>query len=90
MINRLFEKNIDQLIDYQNNCVAAILILYFLHPQEIRNQASEYPYKVAKLPANRNLNRYRDVSPCKSCDTLHCGLKLLHFCTFILTFSVIF
>ncbi|KAK7930684.1 hypothetical protein WMY93_007079 [Mugilogobius chulae] len=30
---------------------------------EIRNQASEYPYKVAKLPLNRNLNRYRDVSP---------------------------
>lgn len=30
---------------------------------EIRSQASEYPYKVAKLPANRNLNRYRDVSP---------------------------
>ncbi|KAK1895066.1 Tyrosine-protein phosphatase non-receptor type 2 [Dissostichus eleginoides] len=30
---------------------------------EIRNQASEYPYKVAKLPMNRNLNRYRDVSP---------------------------
>ncbi|CAL8338910.1 tyrosine-protein phosphatase non-receptor type 2a [Gadus morhua] len=30
---------------------------------EIRNQASKYPYKVAKLPANRNLNRYRDVSP---------------------------
>uniref|UniRef100_A0A8C6U4G9 Tyrosine-protein phosphatase non-receptor type n=1 Tax=Neogobius melanostomus TaxID=47308 RepID=A0A8C6U4G9_9GOBI len=30
---------------------------------EIRNEASEYPYKVAKLPANRNLNRYRDVSP---------------------------
>ncbi|XP_039662897.1 tyrosine-protein phosphatase non-receptor type 2a isoform X2 [Perca fluviatilis] len=30
---------------------------------EIRNQASDYPYKVAKLPANRNLNRYRDVSP---------------------------
>ncbi|KAG7475233.1 tyrosine-protein phosphatase non-receptor type 2 [Solea senegalensis] len=30
---------------------------------EIRNQAGEYPYKVAKLPANRNLNRYRDVSP---------------------------
>ncbi|XP_070691837.1 tyrosine-protein phosphatase non-receptor type 2a [Pempheris klunzingeri] len=30
---------------------------------EIRNQASEYPYKVAKLPVNRNLNRYRDVSP---------------------------
>ncbi|XP_045900671.1 tyrosine-protein phosphatase non-receptor type 2a isoform X1 [Micropterus dolomieu] len=30
---------------------------------EIRNQASEYSYKVAKLPVNRNLNRYRDVSP---------------------------
>ncbi|XP_026228497.1 tyrosine-protein phosphatase non-receptor type 2a [Anabas testudineus] len=30
---------------------------------EIRNQASEYPYRVARLPANRNLNRYRDVSP---------------------------
>ncbi|XP_068426691.1 tyrosine-protein phosphatase non-receptor type 2a [Clinocottus analis] len=30
---------------------------------EIRNQASDYSYKVAKLPANRNLNRYRDVSP---------------------------
>ncbi|KAM7382417.1 hypothetical protein PAMP_002145 [Pampus punctatissimus] len=30
---------------------------------KIRNQASEYPYKVAKLPVNRNLNRYRDVSP---------------------------
>ncbi|XP_056141906.1 tyrosine-protein phosphatase non-receptor type 2a [Lampris incognitus] len=30
---------------------------------EIRNETSEYPYKVAKLPANRNLNRYRDVSP---------------------------
>lgn len=30
---------------------------------EIRNQASEYPYRVAKLPVNRNLNRYRDVSP---------------------------
>uniref|UniRef100_A0A3B5MEY3 Tyrosine-protein phosphatase non-receptor type n=1 Tax=Xiphophorus couchianus TaxID=32473 RepID=A0A3B5MEY3_9TELE len=30
---------------------------------DIRNQAIEYPYKVAKLPVNRNLNRYRDVSP---------------------------
>ncbi|XP_061632040.1 tyrosine-protein phosphatase non-receptor type 2a [Phyllopteryx taeniolatus] len=30
---------------------------------EIRNQANEYPYNVAKLPVNRNLNRYRDVSP---------------------------
>lgn len=30
---------------------------------DIRNQANEYPYKVAKLPVNRNLNRYRDVSP---------------------------
>lgn len=33
--------------------------------QEIHNHASEYPFKVAKLPANRNLNRYRDVSPCE-------------------------
>ncbi|CAB1321410.1 unnamed protein product [Coregonus sp. 'balchen'] len=31
--------------------------------QEIRNQASEYSYKMAKLPENRNRNRYRDVSP---------------------------
>ncbi|XP_015238560.1 tyrosine-protein phosphatase non-receptor type 2a [Cyprinodon tularosa] len=30
---------------------------------DIRNQAIEYPYKIAKLPMNRNLNRYRDVSP---------------------------
>ncbi|KAK2910652.1 tyrosine-protein phosphatase non-receptor type 2a isoform X1 [Channa argus] len=30
---------------------------------EIHNQAGEYPYRVAKLPVNRNLNRYRDVSP---------------------------
>ncbi|XP_077577521.1 tyrosine-protein phosphatase non-receptor type 2a [Stigmatopora nigra] len=30
---------------------------------EIRTQASEYSYNVAKLPVNRNLNRYRDVSP---------------------------
>ncbi|XP_040900586.1 tyrosine-protein phosphatase non-receptor type 2a [Toxotes jaculatrix] len=30
---------------------------------EIRNQASVYPYKVAKLAENRSLNRYRDVSP---------------------------
>uniref|UniRef100_A0A3P9LL27 Tyrosine-protein phosphatase non-receptor type n=1 Tax=Oryzias latipes TaxID=8090 RepID=A0A3P9LL27_ORYLA len=30
---------------------------------EIRNLASEHPYKVAKLPENKNLNRYRDVSP---------------------------
>ncbi|XP_051921551.1 tyrosine-protein phosphatase non-receptor type 2-like [Hippocampus zosterae] len=30
---------------------------------EIRNQANEYPYNVAKLAVNRNLNRYRDVSP---------------------------
>lgn len=30
---------------------------------DIRNQAIEHSYKVAKLPVNRNLNRYRDVSP---------------------------
>uniref|UniRef100_A0A3B3BJR2 Tyrosine-protein phosphatase non-receptor type n=1 Tax=Oryzias melastigma TaxID=30732 RepID=A0A3B3BJR2_ORYME len=30
---------------------------------EIRNLASEHPYKVAKFPENKNLNRYRDVSP---------------------------
>ncbi|XP_064803061.1 tyrosine-protein phosphatase non-receptor type 1-like isoform X2 [Oncorhynchus masou masou] len=30
---------------------------------EIRNQASDYSYKVAKLPENQNRNRYRDVSP---------------------------
>ncbi|XP_010878660.3 tyrosine-protein phosphatase non-receptor type 2a [Esox lucius] len=30
---------------------------------EIRNQASEYSYRMAKLPENRNRNRYRDVSP---------------------------
>lgn len=46
------------------------LFLSFCLYQEIRNQASEYPYKVAKLPANRNLNRYRDVSPCESHDKL--------------------
>ncbi|XP_013866300.1 tyrosine-protein phosphatase non-receptor type 2a [Austrofundulus limnaeus] len=30
---------------------------------EIRTQAVERPYEVAKLPVNRTLNRYRDVSP---------------------------
>lgn len=30
---------------------------------DIRNQAIEHSYKIAKLPVNRNLNRYRDVSP---------------------------
>ncbi|XP_067093404.1 tyrosine-protein phosphatase non-receptor type 2-like [Osmerus mordax] len=30
---------------------------------EIRTQSSDYEYKVAKSPENRNLNRYRDVSP---------------------------
>uniref|UniRef100_A0A4W5NUG7 protein-tyrosine-phosphatase n=1 Tax=Hucho hucho TaxID=62062 RepID=A0A4W5NUG7_9TELE len=30
---------------------------------EIRNQASDYSYKMAKLPENQNRNRYRDVSP---------------------------
>lgn len=31
--------------------------------QDIRHQASDFPCKVAKLPENRNRNRYRDVSP---------------------------
>ncbi|KAJ8013427.1 hypothetical protein DPEC_G00053150 [Dallia pectoralis] len=30
---------------------------------EIRTRASEYSYRMAKLPENRNRNRYRDVSP---------------------------
>ncbi|XP_064420582.1 tyrosine-protein phosphatase non-receptor type 1 isoform X2 [Latimeria chalumnae] len=31
--------------------------------QDIRHQASDFPCKVAKLPENKNRNRYRDVSP---------------------------
>ncbi|XP_016372395.1 tyrosine-protein phosphatase non-receptor type 1 isoform X2 [Sinocyclocheilus rhinocerous] len=31
--------------------------------QEIRQQSSDLPCKIAKLPENRSLNRYRDVSP---------------------------
>ncbi|TNN73314.1 Tyrosine-protein phosphatase non-receptor type 1 [Liparis tanakae] len=31
--------------------------------QEIRQQSCELPCKVAKLPENKNRNRYRDVSP---------------------------
>lgn len=31
--------------------------------QDIRHQASDFPCKIAKLPENRNRNRYRDVSP---------------------------
>ncbi|XP_072412650.1 tyrosine-protein phosphatase non-receptor type 1-like [Chiloscyllium punctatum] len=42
-------------IDKQGNWV----MLY----QEIRHQASDFPCKVAKLPENKNRNRYRDVSP---------------------------
>lgn len=34
--------------------------------QEIRQQSCELPCRVAKLPENKNRNRYRDVSPCKS------------------------
>uniref|UniRef100_V9KT99 Tyrosine-protein phosphatase non-receptor type n=1 Tax=Callorhinchus milii TaxID=7868 RepID=V9KT99_CALMI len=30
---------------------------------EIRNESQDFPYRVAKSPENRNLNRYRDVSP---------------------------
>lgn len=31
--------------------------------QDIRHEASDFPCKVAKLPKNKNRNRYRDVSP---------------------------
>ncbi|XP_010616527.1 tyrosine-protein phosphatase non-receptor type 1 isoform X2 [Fukomys damarensis] len=31
--------------------------------QDIRHEASDFPCKVAKLPMNKNRNRYRDVSP---------------------------
>ncbi|XP_033009428.1 tyrosine-protein phosphatase non-receptor type 1 isoform X1 [Lacerta agilis] len=31
--------------------------------QDIRHEASDFPCKVAKLPRNKNRNRYRDVSP---------------------------
>ncbi|XP_045567304.1 tyrosine-protein phosphatase non-receptor type 1 isoform X2 [Salmo salar] len=31
--------------------------------QEIRSQASDYSYQMAKRPENQNRNRYRDVSP---------------------------
>ncbi|NXH22672.1 PTN2 phosphatase, partial [Bucco capensis] len=30
---------------------------------EIRLESSDYPYRVARYPENRNRNRYRDVSP---------------------------
>lgn len=33
--------------------------------QDIRHEASDFPCRVAKLPKNKNRNRYRDVSPCK-------------------------
>uniref|UniRef100_A0A8C5LIA2 Tyrosine-protein phosphatase non-receptor type n=1 Tax=Jaculus jaculus TaxID=51337 RepID=A0A8C5LIA2_JACJA len=31
--------------------------------QDIRHEASDFPCRVAKLPKNKNRNRYRDVSP---------------------------
>ncbi|KAB1258466.1 Tyrosine-protein phosphatase non-receptor type 2 [Camelus dromedarius] len=31
--------------------------------KEIRSESRDYPHRVAKLPENRNRNRYRDVSP---------------------------
>ncbi|XP_077022835.1 tyrosine-protein phosphatase non-receptor type 1 isoform X3 [Tamandua tetradactyla] len=31
--------------------------------KDIRHEASDFPCKVAKLPKNKNRNRYRDVSP---------------------------
>ncbi|XP_048881781.1 tyrosine-protein phosphatase non-receptor type 2-like isoform X2 [Brienomyrus brachyistius] len=40
---------------------------------EIRNQSHECSYRVAKYPENRNLNRYRDVSPYD-----HSRVKLKH------------
>lgn len=43
-----------------NACFPPFILL-----QEIRQQSSEFPCKVAKSPENKNRNRYRDVSPCK-------------------------
>uniref|UniRef100_A0A8D0B9I9 Tyrosine-protein phosphatase non-receptor type n=1 Tax=Salvator merianae TaxID=96440 RepID=A0A8D0B9I9_SALMN len=40
--------------------------------QDIRHEASDFPCKVAKLPRNKNRNRYRDVSPFD-----HSRIKLL-------------
>lgn len=66
------KKNNNKLLSYRYRGDAFTLLgsshHTFFFKQEIRNQASEYPYRVAKLPANRNLNRYRDVSPCESID----------------------
>lgn len=31
--------------------------------QDIRHEASDFPCRIAKLPKNKNRNRYRDVSP---------------------------
>lgn len=39
--------------------------LFFILSQDIRQQSCELPCKVAKLPENKNRNRYRDVSPCE-------------------------
>ncbi|KAJ6626770.1 hypothetical protein lerEdw1_014745, partial [Lerista edwardsae] len=36
---------------------------FFFLFQDIRHEASDFPCKVAKLPKNKNRNRYRDVSP---------------------------
>ncbi|XP_045151367.1 tyrosine-protein phosphatase non-receptor type 1 isoform X1 [Echinops telfairi] len=41
--------------------------------QDIRHEASDFPCKVAKLPKNKNRNRYRDVSPFD-----HSRIKLHH------------
>ncbi|XP_019799402.1 tyrosine-protein phosphatase non-receptor type 1 isoform X4 [Orcinus orca] len=43
--------------------VAAGLLFRTEQFQDIRHEASDFPCRVAKLPKNKNRNRYRDVSP---------------------------
>ncbi|KAH0619154.1 hypothetical protein JD844_018879, partial [Phrynosoma platyrhinos] len=50
---------------YILNCESSLClqIFSFISFQDIRHEASDFPCKVAKLPRNKNRNRYRDVSP---------------------------